>query len=174
MNNVDTLTEIETQLRKKETDRAYLSAQLQLLAAIIEHDGENESGLIQGALGGAYYCLQRLRELWKEEGQSEPPSIEALMERYSMVELSRYAMDEATRDATAEALRKDCMLHHIHEMKLSDGRTVWVFASALDQHTVDGRSIAKGELLEASSTMVASFHAYYRAVREEQEKNRRK
>ena len=165
MNNVSTLTEIETQLRKKETDRAYLSSQLQLLAAIIEHDGENESGLIRGALGGMYYCLQRLRELWKEEGQTEAPTMERLMEIYAEVELSRYALSEQVRDDTAKILSKDCMLYNTHELKLSDERPVWVFAARTNQHTVDGTPIAAGELLEAASTLVPSFHAYYRAVR---------
>lgn len=172
LSNTEMLKEIETKLRQKETDRIYLTSQLQLLAAILAHDGTNESGLVRGALGGMYYCLKRLREIWKEEGVSEPPSAERLQEIYAEVELSRYALTDQARKDTMATLRRDCMMANMHELTLSDGRKVWVFASANDQHTVDGRQIARGELLEASSTMVASFDAYYRALQKELEKKR--
>ncbi len=165
MNNTEKLTEIETKLRRRDTDLAYLTSQLQVLAAILAHDNQNESGLVRGAMGGMVYCLERLRKLWRTEEEPESgPSLEELKEIYAQVELSRYALTPEVVEETKARLLEDCMMARIVPLTLSDGTVVSVFASDRDQYTVDGKSIAQGELLEASSAMVPSFQAYYNAI----------
>lgn len=165
MNSIEKLTEIETKLRKRDTDLSYLTSQLQLLAAVLAHDNQNESGLVRGALGGMMYCLERLRKLWGAEGESEPvPSFEQLQEIYAQVELSRYAHTPEVVEETKARLLQDCMMARVIPLTLSDGTVVNVFASDRDQFTVEGDAIAEGELLEASSAMVPSFHVYYNTL----------
>lgn len=166
MNSVEKLTEIETRLRQPQTDKKYLASQLQVLAAIIAHDGENESGLISGAIGGMIYSLERLRDIW-HKGETPPKSFDELKEMFALVELSRYAMSEDVVEETKKKLLADAMMARIHEIELSDGTKVSVFASDRDQRTVDGIPVARGEMLEASSTMVPSFQAYYQHLRKE-------
>ena len=167
MNNVAQLTEIETRLRQPASDRALLAQELMILSAIIAHDGQNETGLIRGAIGGMQYCLNRLRKIWQESHESEPPSFEKLEDLYAQVQLSRYAFDNQVIDATKKKLLADCTMARIHVITLSDGTEVTVFASDRDQYTVDGIRVEAGEMLEASSAMVPTFQQYYHQLLKE-------
>ena len=167
MNDVAKLTEIETRLRQPATDRALLVQELMILAAIIAHDGQNETGLVRGAIGGMQYCLNRLRKIWRLPDEAEPPSFEKLEDIYAEVQLSRYALTDRVVEDTKKKLLADCTMARIHVVTLSDGSKVTVFASDRDQFTVDGIRVEAGEMLEASSAMVPTFQQYYHQLLKE-------
>lgn len=157
MDSSQILREIETTIRKPESDRDYLADHLVVLATVIAHGKDQESGLIRGALGGMQYTLDRLREIWKEPELPEPKTLAELKEIYAQVELSRFAKNEREVELTREKYRKEFILVNVHELKLSDDTKYYVFSSHKNQTTADGIKLAEGEVLDACTALVPSF-----------------
>lgn len=164
MSNVDQLTHIEKALRKPDTDRMYLANQLVQLATVIAHQDESESGLVRGALGGMSYVIDRLREIWKEEGAPTPKSLPELQEIFAQVELARFATNEEDVQKTLTHYRKDFILVNVYKIALPDGTPIFIFSSAKDQTTKDGRKLLQGEVLDSNTSMVPSFTQVYREL----------
>jgi hypothetical protein len=164
MNSVQTLKEIETSLRQPESDRGYLADHLVVLATILALEKNQESGLVKGVLGGMQYAIDRLRDIWKEPDAIQPKSLAELKSIYAEVELSRFAKNKAELDESLKRYRQDCILVTTHQLKLSDGATYYVLASANDQTTVDGQKLLKGEILDAHTALTPSFQVVYREL----------
>jgi hypothetical protein len=163
MDNVELLKKIETTLRKPESDRDYLASQLMVLAGVIAHSKECESGMVRGALGGMAYTIDRLREIWKEPNAPEGKSLEELQDLFAQVELARFARNQKDLDATREKYRKENVLINIHQLKVGDlDEPVFIFSSRQNQTTIDGEKLMAGEILDAACTMVPSFHTVFR------------
>lgn len=153
--STEILEEIETQLRKPETDKQMLLMQLKdcINVAVLEMD--KEDGLTRGALGGVFYCLERLRKHWNQDGKA--PSMEALAEIYADVELQRFDFDQDQIKRTQQHYRDANLLAQLHRVELKDGRSCFVLSSIHNQTTLDGRLIARGEMLESSRAPVPTF-----------------
>ena len=164
MDTAQALKEIETTLRRPESDRDYLADQLLVLATVVAKGKDQESGLVRGALGGLQYVMDRLREIWKEPESPEPKTLEELKQIFAGVELSRFAKSQEDVDKTLEIYRKDCILVDVHRVRLSDGDIYYVFASKKDQTTVDGQKLLKGELLDSHTALTPSFQVICREL----------
>lgn len=164
MSNVEKLTHIEKSLRKPETDRMYLANQLVQLATVIAHQDEKESGLVRGALGGMAYVIDRLREIWKEEGAPTAKSLDELKEIYAMVELSRFCATEEELQQSLAKYRQDFILAQAYKIEQADGTPVYIISSAKDQTTQEGRKLLQGEVLDSNTSMVPSFTQVYREL----------
>lgn len=164
MNAVDELKLIETKLRTRENDRDYLSHQLMVLAAVIAHEKQNESGLVCGALGGMVYAINRLREIWKDDEAPSPKSLAELEEIYAGVELMRFARNQHDLEATRMKYRKENLMINIHELKFEGLDPVYVFSSRINQTTIDGSKILAGEVLDAACAPVATFQSVFREL----------
>lgn len=153
--STDILAEIETQLRQPDTDKKMLLMQLKdcLNVACLEMD--KEDGLTRGALGGIYYCLERLRQYWNQDGQA--PSLEALAEIYAEVELQRFDFEADQLARTKQHYSDENLLTQLHRVELRDGRSCFVMSSLRNQTTIDGRLIAQGEMLQSSRAPVPTF-----------------
>ena len=163
MDNAELLKQIETKLRKPESDRDYLAGQLFALAGIIAHSKESESGLVRGALGGITYAIDRLRELWKEPDAPEPKSLEELKQIYADIELSRFARTEKEVSDTRLKYQRENILINVYRFDI-EGETdpVFVFASRLDQTTIEGQKILKDEVVDADCAKIPSFQSVYK------------
>lgn len=169
MNNEDILREIETILRRPETDRKFLAGQLVVLASIIALDDENETGLIRGALGGLQYTIDRLREIWRQP-DSDIKSLDALKDIFAGVELKRFARTTKEIEATKASLKEANLLFDLRRLEVSNGDTYYVFSSKIDQTTIDGRKILKNEIIDQASAPVPSFPLVYEKLLQQQRK----
>lgn len=153
--NTDLLKEIETKLRTPDTDKKMLLMQLKdcLNVAFLEVD--KEDGLTRGALGGVFYCMERLRAYWNQDGKA--PSLEALAQIYADVELQRFDFDTHQFHETKVHYAKVNILTKIHRVDLLDGRSCYVMSADRNQTAIDGRLIAKGEMLDSARAPVATF-----------------
>lgn len=175
MSNIDILKQIETKLRKPDTDKNYLSNQLMVFAAIIAHgkDQGAEDGLIRAAMGGMQYCLNRLREIWRNPAEPEPKSLPELEEIFAGVELQRFARTEKELADSRARFQRENLMVNVHELILEDESKVYVFSSRINQTTIDGDKILAGEILDAACAPVPSFQVIYRELVNPNKKRRR-
>lgn len=162
--NVELLKMIEQKLRSRENDRDYLAHQLMVLAGVIAHEKQNESGLVCGALGGISYAVNRLREIWKDDEAPSPKSLAELEEIYAGVELMRFARTEKDLEATREKYRKENLFINIHKLEFEGLEPVYVFSSRINQTTIDGAKVQQSEILDAACAPVASFQTVFREL----------
>lgn len=163
MDTFEILKEIETKLRRPDTDRQYLASQLVVLASLIALDDKDETGLVRGALGGMQYAIDRLREIWRNP-YLKPKTLDELKDIYAQVELKRFAKTNDDIESSREAFRKDAMLYNTHRLEIPNGETYYVFSSKVDQTTVDGRKVLQGEILDASCSLIPSFQIVYQEL----------
>ena len=164
MDAAQTLKEIETILRKPESDRDYLADQLLVLATIVAKGKNQECGLVRGALGGMQYTIDRLREIWKKPDASESKPLDAFKDIYAKVELSRFVKNQDDVKKTLDLYLKDCILVDVHRVVISDGDIFYVFASRKDQVTVDGQKLLKGEILDSHKALTPTFNIVCREL----------
>lgn len=153
--STDLLAEIETQLRQPDTDKKMLLMQLKDCVNVAFLEVEKEDGLTRGALGGVFYCLERLRKYWNQDGQA--PSLEALAEIYAEVELQRFDFTQDQLTQTKQHYTDVNLLTQLHRVELSNGDSCFALSSLRNQTTLDGRLIAQGEMLESSRAPVPTF-----------------
>lgn len=165
MNNIQLLKAIETKLRQPESDRDYLSHQLMVFSAIIAHGKQAEDGLVRAAMGGMQYCLNRLREIWKEPAAPQPKSLTELEEIYAQVELMRFARTPQELEDSKTKFRGEALMVNLTEVKI-DGveDPIYVFSSRQKQTTKEGCQLLAGEILDAACAPVPSFQTVYREL----------
>ncbi|WJJ54933.1 hypothetical protein [Xanthomonas phage RTH11] len=164
----NTLGELQKLMRVGDADREFLIAQLNLLAQLLYYEGEKEDGLVRAAIGGMHFCLNRLREIYREEGKS-PKSLEALEEIYAGVELGRFSPSrEAVREKAQEMLT-DFIRCNAHRFEVN-GQEFFVLSSATNQTTREGKRLFAGEIIETGDPGVPNFQK----IVEHLQKNSRK
>jgi len=165
MTTIELLQKIETRLRTGENDRDYLANQLMVFAAIIANGKDSEDGLVRASMGGMQYCLNRLRAIWRDPSLPEPKSLPELEEIYASVELQRFARTEKEVEETRAHYRKENILLDVYVLKIEgEDDPVYVFSSRLDQTTIDGHKIFKGEILDSVAAPVPSFQVILREI----------
>ncbi len=153
--DVNTLGELQKQLRSPENDLQHMKQQLFVLSQILFLQGDKEEGLERAALGGMYFAMQRLRELWHQPDQ-HTKSLEELAEIYAGVELKRFISSREAVQEKANEFKEDYIRVNAHRFEVN-GREFFVLSSPAKQTTREGKQLLPGEVIETADPGVPNF-----------------
>lgn len=163
--DVSTLGELQKLMRSPENDLQNQKQQLYLLAQILFLQGEKETGLERAALGGMFYCMQRMRELWNT-AEEPTKTLEELSEIYASVELKRFTESHEEVVAQAAELKRDYIVCNAHRFKVN-GREFFLLSSPTQQTTREGKRLFPGEVIETADPGVPNFMEIARVLLKE-------
>lgn len=153
--DTNTLGELQKLMRTPEGDLTHLKSQLNLLAQVLFFEGDKEEGLERAALGGLYFCMQRMRELWNTP-ETRTKTLEELAEVYAKVELQRFTKSQADVKEQAQIFAEDHIRCNAHRFEVN-GEEFFLLSSATNQTTREGKRLFQGEILETADPGVPNF-----------------
>lgn len=153
--NSDTLGALLQQLRSPENNLQYLKQQMYILAQILFLQGEKEEGLERAAMGGMFFCMERMRELWNTP-EEPTKTLQELSDIYAGVELKRFLAGREAVMEKVEELKKDFIRVNPHRFEVN-GQVYYVLSSPVKQTTREGKQLLPGEMLDTADAGVPKF-----------------
>lgn len=150
------LHDMEAALRNPQNDQDYLINQLRTLAeALYQHgQGSQLNGLCMAALGGIYYCTQRLLDKAPLSVKRQPSYFADI---YATAELSSFAETAERRDENLRRFAAEYTFVGVTPHVCIDNVTRYAFVSMRNQTTQDGRVYAEGELVDPFDRLAAPW-----------------
>lgn len=154
------LREMQKYLRSPDRDRIELIEELVVLARVLEmHKDENPlSGIAQGALGGALFCVKALLE--DHRHGKGTLTAQQLMNRYAEMELLSFPVTAEDCDKTEQAFRNDNLFVRKGTYQTQDGVYRNFYVSHIRQTTLNGKPIEADELLHPVTRFPPPWRAY--------------
>lgn len=145
--SIELLTEMQTRLRNPENDAGVLATEMRTLVDVLLKHGNLDvrgNGMQAAAVGGMYFCLQRLMEIFKPE-----KSLPEMAEIYAKNEMAAFSSTDDDKRANVEFFRKERLVVRACRFQLKDGIERIAYASHTNQTSQNGAVYVEGELIDS-------------------------
>jgi hypothetical protein len=151
VSHTEILKTIQQHGRDVQADRDNLVEELLVLAQCL-HINSVPEGVNFGVLGGLQYLIRRLHEQFECQ-----QSLDQLAEKYAQVELYSFASSPEQVDEVRDWARREGLIVRVIPVQCPDGTTRQIFASHLDQTSVNGKVYQAGELIHSPKRFPPPF-----------------
>ncbi len=153
------LREMQKYLRTPDRDRIELIEELLVLARIVDkHKGEPLNGLVQGALGGALFCIKALLE--DHRGEKGRLTAQQLMNRYAEMELLSFPVTAEDCQRSEQEFRQNNLFVRTGTYQTQDGVYRNFYLSHIRQTTLNGQPLQADELLHPVTRFPPPWRVY--------------